>query len=248
MEKKVAACQSRVNEGQRIIREHLTIWNRPFDSRLSYCENALSAIEYAESFLKEYEVIKNEVERARMEYEDVRYYVIGLEDRIMSPDFNPEELKIDPEELKNCEIQSEALKKSLVEMYDELDDIKNRREVIRSAILYEHILSGTDLDDGKKKENEKAEMLEKLSIIAESEDANAWETALVRSYMIADRHKDIMSDEIAHYVVMLSCMETFYSRVMPLQIIKNSENISEEIEQSLAQILNSLLTEQIILY
>ena len=245
VEKKVAACQSRVNEGQRIIREHLTIWSRPFDNRLSYCENALSAIEYAESFLKEYEVIKNETERARMEYEDVRYYVVGLEDRIMSPDFDPEELKVDPTELEYCEQRSEMLKKSLIEMYDELDSVKNKQEVIRSVLL---CVDGEEPILNKKEEDsERKELLERLSVVADSENADAWETALVRSYMIADRHRELVNENVAQHVVMLSCMETFYSRIMPVQIITHTEGSTDVLQDALSQISESLLTEQIIL-
>jgi len=242
VEKKVAKCQSRVNEGQRIIREHLTIWDRPFDSRLSYCENAQGALERAREFLSEYEDFKNEAERARAACDEAGYYIMGFEDQIFESNFDPSLYKMTAEEIAVCEDVCESLKDKLNALYDELDELKEKRD----ALVFEQ----------KEQKAQKAkvqpdpwlcELIDKLEVVANSEDSNAWEMTLARAQMITAKHNGELMEQVKAAVVLMSAFETFYDKVMPPQFIR-LRGEKEAFLKEMELIGNDFVSNQIVIY
>lgn len=242
VEKKVAKCQSRVNEGQRIIREHLTIWDRPFDSRLSYCENALGALERAKEFLSEYEDFKNETERARAACDEAGYYIMGFEDEIFESDFDPSLYKMSAEEIAVCEDVCESLKDKLNALYDELDALKEKRD----ALVFEQ----------KEQKAQKAkvqpdpwlcELIDKLEVVANNENSNAWEMTKARAQLITAKHKNEITEQVKAAIVLLSAFETFYDKVMPPQFIR-LHGEKEEFIKEMELIGNEFVSNQIVIY
>lgn len=242
VEKKVAKCQSRVSEGQRIIREHLTIWDRAFDGRLSYCENAASAIEVAKEFLSEYESFKNETERARAACDEAGYYIMGFEDKVFDEEFDPCLYRMSEEEIKDGERTVDALKEKLNTLYDELDVLKSKRD--------ELVFAQKEIKAQRARPEPDpwlCELIDKLEVIANSENADAWEMAVARAQMIVSKQKNETSETLKAVILILSAFETFYDKVMPPQFIlvnSNKEQFSEEIER----LKNELVSNQIVIY
>jgi len=242
VEKKVAKCQSRVNEGQRIIREHLTIWDKPFDSRLSYCENATSALELAKEFLSEYEDYKNDAERARALCDEAGYLVMSLGDGIFDDGFDPEQYHMSSEQIAQSEELADELKNKLEKLYDELDALKKERDELVFA------------ENEKKAQKARlapdpwlCELIDKLEAVANGENANSWEMAIARSQMIASDQKNALSQTLLSAVVLLASFETLYDKVMPPQFIRVGENKEQFIEE-FEKIGTKFVSGQIVIY
>lgn len=242
VEKKVAACQSRVNEGQRIIREHLTIWDRPFDSRLSYCENAMSAIAVAKEFLSEYEGFKNEAERARIACDEAGYFVMGFEDQLLSSDFDPSLYKMTEDEIAQGEARCEELKVSLNALYDELDALKKERDELVFAEKAQKAQKARPEPDPWL-----CELIDKLEVIANNENANAWEMAIARAQMIVAKQKAELSETLTAATVILASFETFYDKVMPPQFIRVNGDKEKFVDQ-IEKLKNEFVSNQIVIY
>lgn len=242
IEKKVAKCQSRVNEGQRIIREHLTIWDKQFDSRLSFAENAAAALDLAKEFLSEYEAYKNDAERARSLCDEAGYLVMGFGDGIFESDFDPKQYKMSQEQIEQSEKQKQELRNKLDTLYDELDAIKKERDELIFADKAQKAKKARPAPDPWL-----CELIDKLEVVANSENANSWQMALARSQMIASEQKGALSDALLAPCVLLASFETFYNKVMPPQFIhvgKDKEKFAEEFEKISAK----LVSNQIVIY
>lgn len=242
IEKKVAKCQGRVNEGQRIIREHLTIWDRVFDSRLSYCENALGAIAAAKEFLSKYEGLKNEAKRARDLCDEAGYFIMGFEDKIFSEDFDPAGYKMSEEEIEKSEARSDALKDKLNNLYDALDSLKRERDMLVFAENEQKQQKASNMPDPWL-----CELIDKLEAIANNDDTNAWKTALARAQMISAKQKTQQSHVICAATLLLASFETFYNKVMPPQFIKVDCN-KEEFASQIEDLFGEFVSDQIVIY